>query len=350
MDHLYDSAGGLVAVCAFLIPVCTIFVFLRLWIRWQKGNLGLDDCLFLLGLVLWIISTSFLFPGCWNGIGAHKGRYTDEQAIEAAKYFFLFQDFYVWANIPIKSSICLSLIRVAESTSRWMTWTLYSMIFLIAGSSVGANIYLLTSCTPLAASWDKTIQGATCRPPSHTVILGNMYSGINIFVDWVVALLPILLLWRIQMPLRQKVTVMAVLSLGIFASTATLVRLTTLANLANADDYLFGLASVSVWSVTELALALFAGALMSLKPLFRRWFGSESRSMAPDYGRRTPGTNDVFHQTRSQASHIKLDTFSYGGASRQPIDNESQKSIMERGGCRSRADTIDILAGDNRSC
>lgn len=152
-------------------------------------------------------------------------------------YFFLFQHFYVWANIPIKASLCLTIIRIA-SDIRWIRWTLHTIICLLVIASLITNIYLLTDCKPFVANWDKTVAGAQCRPAEGTVALGYAYSAINIIIDWTVALLPIFLLWRIQMRWAQKLPVMVVLALGVFASTATLVRLRTLTNFTNVSDYL----------------------------------------------------------------------------------------------------------------
>ena len=188
-------------------------------------------------LVLWLVSTALVFPACWNGLGVHTGRFTAAQGTAARKYFFFFQDFYVWANIPIKISLCLTLVRLSARAP--VRWLLYGLCVVVLGSSVGSNAYLLTECRPFAAVWDAALAaGAVCRPPAGQVTLGNVYSAINIAVDWIVALLPIHLLWGVQMPWRQKLTVMMILSLGIVASTATLIRLGTLSKLADPQDYL----------------------------------------------------------------------------------------------------------------
>lgn len=153
------------------------------------------------------------------------------------KYFFIFQDIYVWANIPIKVSVCLSIHRVVQHY-RWIAWTLYVVMFIITSSAVVTNIWLLTFCRPVAAMWDTSIPGATCRSSDKMLALSIGWSYINIVTDWVVALLPVFVLWKVNMPWRQKVTVAAVLSLGIFASTATIVRLIYLPYFTAVENYL----------------------------------------------------------------------------------------------------------------
>ncbi|KAJ1329472.1 hypothetical protein MN608_06207 [Microdochium nivale] len=283
MDQLYDGASTLVSVCAFFIGACILLVSLRMYLRWSFAADGLDDYLFVLGLILWVISTSFVIPACWNGLGAHVDRYTKEQGIKANKYFFLFQHFYVWANIPIKTSLCLTIARIMSDV-RGIKWFLHGIIGVLVVVSLATNVFLLTDCTPFAANWDKSLPGAVCRPAQGTVALGNAYSAINIFIDWTLALLPVFLLWRVQMRWAQKLPIMVVLALGIFASTATLLRLQTLTNFTNVSDYLFGLGPIVLWTVTELALALIAGSLIAYRPLFQHFFSGTGRSSNPARG------------------------------------------------------------------
>jgi len=152
-------------------------------------------------------------------------------------YFFLFQHFYIWANSPMKVSLCLTIIRIA-SDIRWIKWSLHAIICVVVSASVISNIYLLTNRKPFMANWDNAIAGAQCCPAEGIVALGYAYSALNIIIDWTVALLPIFLVWRVQMRWAQKLPVMAVLALGVFTSTATLVSLRALPKLANQSDYL----------------------------------------------------------------------------------------------------------------
>ncbi|CAJ2510927.1 Uu.00g065520.m01.CDS01 [Anthostomella pinea] len=274
-DQLYDASLTLVVVSAMFIPVCTILTSLRMWVRWQYGNVGIDDWLLFVGLIIWIPSTCVLFPACYNGLGMHDGRYTKREGIDAMMYFYLFQDLYVWANIPIKLSLCVTLMRLGE-TKRWMTWTLYVIMFLIALTSALSNIFILSSCTPAAALWDKTLPHYTCRDWRPTIAIAIIYSVVNIFTDFIVALLPVFLLWKLQLAWRQKLAVMGVLSLGILASCATLIRIHTF-KFGEENDYLYRMAGLVLWTVIEMALAQVAGSLVAFRPLARRVFGMFSQ-------------------------------------------------------------------------
>lgn len=51
VTRLYDKAPTILAISAFFIPICFVFVVLRLWIRQQKNGILVDDWLLLSGLV-----------------------------------------------------------------------------------------------------------------------------------------------------------------------------------------------------------------------------------------------------------------------------------------------------------
>jgi hypothetical protein len=66
-------------------------------------------------------------------------------------------------------------------------------------------------CRPLAYNWDATIPGGHCGDTTAAYIALH---AANVAIDVIVAMLPIPLLWNIQLPTRKKLTVMAMFALG----------------------------------------------------------------------------------------------------------------------------------------
>ncbi|KAH8662395.1 hypothetical protein BX600DRAFT_542059 [Xylariales sp. PMI_506] len=275
MIETNDLSLTIVVVSCLFIFLCIVVTGLRLWVRLRYGKRGLDDYFCVFGLILWLVEIGTVFAQCHYGLGQHNISYTREQELQTMKYFFLFQIFYVWSNIPIKLSICLSILRVAVSAP-WLQWTLYFVGFVITCSSFITNVWLLTDCTPVSTYWNPATPGGRCRPSEQTVYMSTAYSIINIVTDWTMALLPVGLLWKVNMPWKQKLSCMAILGLGIFASIATLIRIQYLPKFASTDDYLYWLGLIVLWTIVELGLALIAVSLMALRPLLRRCFSTES--------------------------------------------------------------------------
>lgn len=67
----------------------------------------------------------------------------------------------------------------------------------------------------MAFTWDKTIAGGKCSSLSAIMALSYCFSAMNIITDWSCAIMPVFILWKIQMPPRLKVSVSLVLGMGV---------------------------------------------------------------------------------------------------------------------------------------
>lgn len=77
---------------------------------------------------------------------------------------------------------------------------------------------------------------------------------------------------------RTKISVAALLSLGVLASLSACIRLKYTVNLNNSDDFLFAIGDVVIWGYAENGIGLIVGCISTLRPLFVRVFGSGDAS------------------------------------------------------------------------
>lgn len=159
----------------------------------------------------------------------------------------------------IKLSIALFLLRLA--TARRYKWILWVSMSIIAIWSLVAFFWDVFQCKPVEAQWDFTIPNQTCVTPDQIVSAAYALSVMTILSDWLYALLPIAMIWGVQMTKQAKITVSIVLGLGILyvetagrvtgpcavlltgsgwcsASIATLIRLKFLSDLNDTADIL----------------------------------------------------------------------------------------------------------------
>lgn len=103
---------------------------------------------------------------------------------------------------------------------------------------------------------------------------------IHILSDILLALLPTPLIWRLQMVRRARFTLIVVLSVGILAAIAGIIRQVSVGPLDEYDAY-------SIWNFTELHLGIIAASLPALKPIFKKFFETIGTNIArtPRYGR-----------------------------------------------------------------
>lgn len=94
-------------------------------------------------------------------------------------------------------------------------WVLWGLIAASVVSTFIACVVVFTTCRPMAFTWDKTIPGGKCSSLEMIIALSYVVSAVNIVTDWSCALMPVLILWNLQMRRRVKATVCVLLSMGI---------------------------------------------------------------------------------------------------------------------------------------
>jgi hypothetical protein len=113
----------------------------------------------------------------------------------------------------IKLSIALFLLRIAVKQP--YIWILRISMVIVAVWSVAIWIFDFFQCIPVEAQWNYTIKNAKCVSGPSFVAAAYSISVMTIISDWLYALLPIPMIWSVQMSFQTKATVAFILSLGI---------------------------------------------------------------------------------------------------------------------------------------
>lgn len=118
-----------------------------------------------------------------------------------------------------------------------------------------------------------------------------MNAAINIVTDLLVAILPVRVIWGLQIPKQQKVALLSILTIGWFVCVVSVLRLNALVVLvAHPDDSTWYSSATAYWSAIEMNLAIVCASLPALKPLLVRVFpGFSSRYGSQGYGTATSG-------------------------------------------------------------
>jgi len=185
----------------------------------------------------------------------------------------------------IKLSIGLFLLRIA--VGQVYIWILRISMVVITIWTTAIFFYDLFSCLPVQAQWDVNIENQHCVSGSAFVSAAYSFSVMAILSDWLYALMPISMIWSVQMSLEKKISIGIILSLGVLASVATLIRIKYLIDLASLKDILYTGTNAFFWSTVEPGVAITAASLITIRPLLRAMHfpGVESdRSYDPDTG------------------------------------------------------------------
>jgi hypothetical protein len=120
----------------------------------------------------------------------------------------------------------------------------------------------------------------------------------------------------VQIDFRVKCSIVALLGLGVFASTAAIVRLTVTLNLSATEDFLYHAMPVAAWAHAELGLGVVLANISALRPLIERlfslgstWGSSGKRSNEPNPGEEYIELEDGKKSNNSPGNETRI----YGG-------------------------------------
>ncbi|KAI1035630.1 hypothetical protein LB504_005967 [Fusarium proliferatum] len=262
----------------------TVVVFLRTFIRVKNRVFGADDMLMVIGYVgfttgestvtrqltssrkiLFTILVGVSSKSTYYGAG-QRDSVLPEGIYPHGRFIF-----YCASLVFIKASICDALLRIAVIPwHRVVAWMTLAMA-VICAMIVFISLFVL--CKPLSATWNGD---GKCSPPSALAILACFVSASSILTDIICAALPALMLYKAQMKLATKVSIMH-RWLQLFEC-----HLSCFTFHPN-PDYLYRHCHVSLWSTVEAGIGIIAGSLPALRKFVKRWisFDSSARQYSP---------------------------------------------------------------------
>ncbi|KAL4813554.1 hypothetical protein BDW67DRAFT_177845 [Aspergillus spinulosporus] len=283
---LVGHSLAIFVVAAVMVGVSIVAVFLRCFVRvYLVRAFGWDDAWMLMALALFIALCALCMLAPAAGVGHKVADFTSlDQLQRALKLWWLGQMLYLWASAVAKIAIALALLRLAvRRLHRFILWAVCAVVVVIG---LVFWLVLLFNCWPVEYFWQRTdiLKQGKCISTDILLIIAYCYSSLTIVCDITLGILPACLIWSLQMSWRTKLALVGVLSLGAIASVAVVIRLPYLENYSD-PDFLYSTYQIAIWSVVETGLAIIAGSLITLRPLFR-WFLDGGTSYKDQ---RTPG-------------------------------------------------------------
>ncbi|KAJ4294971.1 hypothetical protein N0V88_005212 [Collariella sp. IMI 366227] len=268
-----DNNAHLIYIPAgVFIVICPILMALRVWARLRKGGkLGADD---------------------WTAV--------------AALYFFMAQVTYKAAINLIKASILLLYLRLFNII-RWFRYSCWALLAAVAMYCTASILVTIFQCRPMIRAFDKDTPG-TCI---DTAKFWFANAGFSIATDFIMLLLPMPLVWTLGVPIAQKMAVMAVFAIGIFATITSCLRVTTLDIFAKSPDNTYNVANV-MWTIVEPNVAIVCACLPVLLTVPRvppgyAGYGSNKSRVPLGSQNRTDGAGRDWVElggVKSQGTHL----------------------------------------------
>ena len=167
------------------------------------------------------------------------------------------------------SSLTLVKLSIIAAYHRiFPTLTIRRVMYVLAGFIVAVwivNIFTtIFQCSPIDGAWNFDI-----APKCISVMKVYYFStAFSILTDILLVVLPLPLFWKLKLPLREKWIITVLFGLGLFASVASIMRITVLHDVQNTDATIGAVPTMN-WSVAEVGTGIICACVPCLKPLFK---------------------------------------------------------------------------------
>jgi hypothetical protein len=227
----------------------------------------------------------------------------------------------------IKMSLLFLYLRL--SPDKGFRIAVYAMIGLSIAFSISSIFASALQCIPVSMLWNP-------NQPGHCIDVIAFYyanAAINIVTDVIIYVLPIRVLWGLQLPKRQRLGLAFLFSLGGVVVVASMIRIVTLHQLIHSTDPTWALVSPFNWSTIELHLGIFVTCGPAFKAFFRRYIprllggSSYRRSTANQLHPGDPHYGSYPLGSKSRAGGETKTVITAISCARQP-ETESEEDIV----------------------
>ncbi|KAI3327041.1 hypothetical protein HD806DRAFT_520044 [Xylariaceae sp. AK1471] len=245
------------------IAICLIFLLLRFWSAcYARRRIYADDIFVVLSFANVVALASVASWAVFSGLGKHIWELSPSQLVIQIKLLLISELTYLMATAFVKFSV-LWLYNRIYTTPVFRRWCYGLMAFDIAYMISFLPLYL-TNCVPLSQLWHP-VPGGWCRDPA---IGDNATIAVNLILDVAILVLPMPVLWRLQMSVRDKITITAMFSIGIVTIGVMVWRLIVTLRTRSSPDWTETLCRVGLISSLEVYLGIIAACIPTLGPLF----------------------------------------------------------------------------------
>ncbi|KAL8404637.1 hypothetical protein RB594_009480 [Gaeumannomyces avenae] len=272
----YNRGPEIIGVSCTFAAMAFVVVCLRVWVRIRIiRQMAVEDYLMVLAVVMLVALVAIHFPMVQKGAGRHMEYIPPADLPDALHINFASQPMSLITLGIVKLSVGTFLLRV--SPSRFYTRFIWTLLGVTVALTVAGTLQIMLHCRPLEFVWNKALPGGGQCTSGDAIVTGAYIGFVaGIATDFIFAVLPIPMLWNVQLNRRVKVAIMGILSLGLFTTAAGIIKTMFIANLGKAGDFMWDSVDIAIWYNAEIGVAIIAGSIPSLKPLFKKILASTS--------------------------------------------------------------------------
>ncbi|KAJ6132301.1 hypothetical protein N7471_007516 [Penicillium samsonianum] len=307
--------------------VCSILAFLAVCLRFyvritNKRFPWIDDYAALAGSLLSLAYAGVAVAQTRWGQGLNAAYLPQENIIPFSRVQYIGGPIYCLAVLSFKVALLASYLRIAGIIKRYRNIIIAAIVVCVVNQLIFTFIISI-SCIPVAKQWDVSLEGHCIETLPFYYALG----GISIVLDLIIIALPLPVLWKLQLRLKQKALLACLFALGFFVTVIQIIRIFTVRDLKTFTDS----KNIVIWSCVEISLGVIIACIPTYGPLFKS-FASTVNSYRNRETSRTYALGSVRQGTGTGTGHAR------GKSNFEPIYESEGQQVTE---IRSGAQTND---------
>ncbi|KAK9476470.1 hypothetical protein V1514DRAFT_179085 [Lipomyces japonicus] len=245
-----------------------IAITLRVYSRRQiLHNFGLDDYFMVAGFIFFLALIITSLVGFRYDSTVHQWDARPDTLNGRLRFGYAMAMLYVITLFLVKMSILIFYTHISPSPA-FLCVTRSFMVF-VSLHCLAFMLGMTLVCDPPQDQWNVTSHD-NC---GNFEVLYFVQSSINIFSDFFILILPIPIVHKVRVPLRKKINLCVLFSIGSVAAIASVVRLYYVYQFFNAADQTWHGSNLPMWSVIECSIAITTASVPAIRPLWLRWHG-----------------------------------------------------------------------------
>lgn len=259
-----------------LLVLFSILVFFAVFGRYYsriiiKKWFGWDDAMITLAFVFTIgMNATVMLANRRYGWDRHVWDVKPTLYQNASIVAFAAKLLYVEAATCTRMSLIFFYYRlVRDSGIAWFAWVLHASMFFVVGLGIAFTLLGIFLCVPVQAYWVfPPMAGHKCLDEGTATLIVGIF---NCCADLLTTVLPIPLVVRLTMPVRQRLGVCMLLCLGVLVTVAGIVRTYYIwQSLINSWDETWFSYPLWICAAIEIDVGVICACAPALKPLLHK--------------------------------------------------------------------------------
>lgn len=260
-----SNQAKIYVITSFFSILVTSFVMLRCYSNYQiSKKIWWDDGFLLIATVFFLAFQSLTLWGTSYGFGLHIWTANANHWLGLLFFEWMWEIIYIIVQTMTKISVLLLYYRIFPQM--WFRRILFMLVGAMFLHFIVFTAVIVTACKPIKSFWDKSITGK-CLDTRPVGLIGSAFS---ILEDVVFLCLPIPLIWKLKLKTSRKVGITLILTIGVVACAASVVRLRYLYQYNQTFDQVWEDYLIVVLSQVELSLSIICVCFPAIRLLYIR--------------------------------------------------------------------------------